>query len=274
MNTGMFWETIQAPFVHRALIAGISVGGICAFLAVYVVLKRIVFVGAALAQVSAAGVAMGFLLGQSPLLFSILATLGAVVCFSLQHRERMIPRESLIGAAYGIAAAASVIFILKSPQGEDEARKLLEGDILTVTAGQIELMAAVFVVVALIHYLFAKEFLAVSFDPETASALGLKPRLFEMLFYLTLGVTISVAAQFAGTLLVFAFLVVPGVTALLVTRSMRSAFTVAVLSSIFATVLGILASALFDLPTGPSIVVLSAVFLMVAAMASPLIKGH
>jgi len=273
MNTSLLLETLKQSFVHSAMLAGATIGGICALLGVYVVLKRIVFVGAALSQIAAAGVALGFVLGKSPLLLSILATLVAVVFFSQQISERRIPRESIIGAAYGIAGALAVVLILKSPQGAEEIHKILEGDILTVRSGQISLMLAVFLVVAALHYLFYKEFLTVSFDPETASTLGLRTRLWELLFYLTLGFTISVAGQFAGTLLVFAFLVVPGVTALLITRSMRAAFTVAILNSVLATVLGTLASIMLDLPTGPAIVVLMALFLALAGAVSPLVRA-
>jgi ABC-type Mn2+/Zn2+ transport system permease subunit len=126
------------------------------------------------------------------------------------------------------------------------------------------ILLAVAVPVLLVHVIFYKEFLFVSFDRETARTLGYNVRFWNLLLYLTLGVVIAYAMQFAGVMLVFNFLVLPAVTGLLLARSMRGIFTVAVGSGLLAALLGFSLSVPFDLPSGPAIIAVSGVIALAA----------
>jgi zinc transport system permease protein len=155
------------------------------------------------------------------------------------------------------------MFVAKSTKGLDEVNELLAGSIITVTQADFNWMLAIFTSVALVHALFYKQFLFVSFDRDVAATQGYKVRLWEMLFYLALGVTISVAIQKAGLLSVFGYMVIPAVTGLVVARRMSTAFLVAIISALVSTFVGFCLALKWDLPASPPIIAVSAVILAV-----------
>jgi zinc transport system permease protein len=259
-------ETLTLPFVRSALIAGLLISGMCSYLGVFVVLRRIVFVGIALAQLAAAGVALSFFLPLPPELLALLLTLGGALVLSTQLSGRRIPREAGIGLAYASAAALSVLIVAKSAQGEAHVLGLLFGNILTLTDGAIAMLALATAVVIVIHVLFTKEFLFCSFDPETARSAGYRVGFWNGLFDLTLAGAIAIAIHAAGALLVFSFLVQPAMVGLFLARQMRGVVILAVISGVSAGVIGLVISILADLPTGPTVVALSSVFVLLAAL--------
>ena len=262
-----------------SICAGMAIAAICAYIGVYVVLKRIVFVGASLAQISSAGIALAFLIGQSipffgkhPMGTSLVITLLGTLLYSQQSLSRKIPQESIIGIGYLVASALTVMFIVKSPKGLDEVNELLAGNIITITKSDFWMMVVVFAGVALVHGLFYKQFLFTSFDPDMASTRGYKTRAWELLFYMVLGLTISMSIQFAGLLSVFAYLVIPAVTGLVVAKRMPTAFVVAVVSALVSTILGFIWSLKSDLPTSPPIIAVSALLLGVVWFSRRFVK--
>lgn len=252
-------EAFSTPFMQRALIGGLLAGGMCSFLAVYIVLRRIVFVGVALAQLSSMGVALGFLLGGAPILISVLpfgfVLLGVAALATLQAAalRLKLPQEGVIGATYAIALAATVLLVAKSPRGEMHVLELLTGNILAITLGDIILGLAIFAPVAVVHGLFFKEMVFTSFDRETAAASGLKVGLWDAVFYVTLGAAIAATIRLVGVLLGFAYLVLPGVVALMVAKGLKVAFPVAVAAGVVPTFVGLYLSYVWDLPSGPTV---------------------
>jgi ABC-type Mn2+/Zn2+ transport system permease subunit len=268
MTWADMWESVRLNML--SLEAGLAIAAICSYIGVFVVLKRIVFVGASLAQISSAGIGLAFLLGQSigffnahPLGVSLIVTLIGTLIYSQQTLSRKIPQESIIGIGYLVASALTIIFVSKSPKGPDEVSELMAGSIITITAADFKLLLVVFGAVAIVHALCYKQFLFVSFDPETAATQGYRTRWWELLFYLALGLTISVAIQHAGLLAVFAYLVIPAVTGLVVSRRMLTTFVVAILSALVSTFIGYCWALPADLPPSPPIIASSAVLLAI-----------
>ena len=240
----------------------------CSVLGVYVVLRRIVFVGAALAQISSAGIALAVLLNSlgfglgvvtGELGLSFLATLGGVAFFTVSGTRVRVPPDASLGLAYVVAGAIAVLMIAKTA-GADVHDLFVQGNILGVTLRDTLILLTVVVPVLLVHVLLYKEFLFVSFDPEMARTLGYSTRRWTLLLYLTIGIMIAVAMRSAGVLLVFNFLVTPAVTGLLLGHNMRAVFTWAVLSGVLAALAGFALSVPFDLPTGPAIIAVSGLF--------------
>ena len=257
-----------------ALYGALVIALACSVLGVYVVLRRIVFVGATLAQISSAGIAFALWLGGTglalgpllhPTVMSLLLTLAAVMFFASGARGR-IPPDATIGVAYAVAAALGILLVAKATTGEAHDI-FLQGNILGITRGDTLVLITVAVPVLVLHALFYKELLFVSFDRETARTLGYNVRRWDLLLYLTLGVVIASAMQFAGVMLVFNFLVVPAVTGLLVSRSMRGTFVWSVVSALVAAVIGFTLSIPLDLPTGPTIIAISGVLVVLAWLA-------
>lgn len=255
-------------FLQTALVASLIVGAVCAYLGVYVVLRRIVFVGAALAQISSAGVGLALYAGWNPFLLSLVLTLGGVAAFSVKSVDKRTTQESFIGIGYAVASALAVLFVAKSAQGEAHMLDVLSGNILTVTSGQVWMMVAVGIVAVLIHTLLHKQFLFSAFDSDMAQSAGIRAGWWDLFFFLILGVVISMSIRLAGTLLVFAFLVIPAVTALLLSQHLGKIYAISIGTAVVASVFGLYASVKFDLPSGPAIVAVSFVLLVVAWIVS------
>ena len=258
---------------REALYGALVIGIACSVLGVYVVLRRIVFVGAALAQLSSAGIALALFLGGSglvsgfvghPTTFALAFALAGAMFFGLGGGQRAgVPPDATIGVAYAVAAAAGILLISKAKSGEAHDI-FLSGNILGVTREDTLLLLAITIPVLVAHLLFYKEFLFVSFDRETARTLGYRVTFWNLFLYFTLGLVIAFAMQFAGVMLVFNFLVLPAVTGLLLARSMAGIFTVSVASSIVAAVVGFSLSVPFDLPSGPAIIAVSGALAILA----------
>ena len=258
---------------REALYGALVIGLACSVLGVYVVLRRIVFVGAAIAQLSSAGIAlalffsgMGWLtsLASHPIAFALFFALAGAMFFGLGGGQRAgVPPDATIGVSYALAAALGILLISKAQHGEAHDI-FLQGNILGITRPDTIVLLAITIPVLLAHIVFYKEFLFVSFDRETARTLGYNVTFWNLFLYFTLGLVIAFAMQFAGVMLVFNFLVLPAVTGLLVARSMSGIFTIAVCSALLAAVVGFALSVPFDLPSGPAIIACSGLFALLA----------
>src|SRR5829696_2160280 len=258
---------------REALYGALVIALACSVLGVYVVLRRIVFVGAAIAQLSSAGIALALLLAGTGIIgrfaghttaFALAFALAGAMFFGLGGGQRAgVPPDATIGVTYAAAAAAGILLIAKAKTGEVHDI-FLQGNILGITRSDTLVLLAVSVPVLLAHALFYKEFLFVSFDREMARTMGYRVTFWNLFLYFTLGLVIGFAMQFAGVILVFNFLVLPAVTGLLLARSMRGIFSVAVMSAVVAAVVGFSVSVPFDLPSGPAIIAVSGVLAVLA----------
>jgi ABC-type Mn2+/Zn2+ transport system permease subunit len=265
---------LSAALLFRdALYGALVIAVVCSTLGVYVVLRRIVFVGAALAQLSSAGIALALWLGGMgwvagitghPVWFALVFGLGGAVFFGLGGGARSgVPPDATIGVTYALAAAVGILLIAKAKSGEAHDI-FLSGNILGITRTDTYVLLGVSIPVLAAHVAFYKEFLFVSFDRETARTLGYRVTFWNLFLYFTLGLVIAFAMQFAGVMLVFNFLVLPAVTGMLVARSMSGIFTMSVASGVLAAVVGFFLSVPFDLPSGPAIIAVSGALALLA----------
>src|SRR5215208_7163542 len=200
-----------------ALYGALVIAVACSAVGVYVVLRRIVFVGAALAQLSSAGIALALWLSglgiataltSRPVALSLAVTLAGALFFGVGGARARVPGDATIGVTYAVAAALGILLIAKARSGEAHDI-FLQGNILGITRTDTLVLLAVAMPVLLVHLAFYKEFLFVSFDRETARTLGYSVRAWNLFLYLTIGLVIAFSMQFAGVLLVFNFLVIP-----------------------------------------------------------------
>lgn len=261
-------KVFQLDFMQRALVAGLAVGLIGAYLGVFVVLRRVVFVGMALAQFSSAGVALGLLIGLAPLLGSVGMMLVGVLLLSLRWSPRKVRQDTVIGLGYVLASAVTILLLAKNPRGETQLLDLLSGNIITVTALDTYLTLGALGGVFVLHWLFAKELLFISFDPDTAQAAGYPTRLWEMLLTLSIGVAIAFSIHAVGILLTFGTLLIPAVSALLLTRRISHTFTLAALFGAIPVPVGLYLSFIWDFSPGAMIVSLSAMLLLACGTLS------
>ncbi|HEY2028511.1 MAG TPA: iron chelate uptake ABC transporter family permease subunit [Myxococcales bacterium] len=262
------------------MIAGVLAGGILGYIGVFVVLKRMVFVSAALSEISGVGVAFAFYVGAimgidphahgalpillEPTWFSLFFACIAAVLFSLRPGHRKLASETIVGLGY-IISSALVLAILNSPRIAQEAHAvgdILFGNAVTVPRSQIYALAAAAVVVIAVHALFFKELLFVSYDPETAMVQGVGVFRYELILNLATAVVISVGTRAVGALPVFAFTVIPAAAALMLTERMRLTIVLAIGIGVVAAAVGYYVSWVASLPTGATMVVVASVFLL------------
>lgn len=264
-------ETWRSPIAQEALRVGVILAIVGAYIGVYVVLKRIVFVGAALAQVSAAGVALAFLVGWQPLVSALLFAVIGSAFFAYPWGERRISREALIGAVFLTFSALTVLLASKGAHGMEEVQHLLAGDILAVAPEEVVRIWILGIAVLAVFVLFRKEFLLLAFDADMAQALGYRTRLWEFAFYLMLGGFIGVVIHLVGLVLIFGYLVLPALGALTVARRVTHVVALAVANALVATVAGLGVSVIFDLPTTATMLVFMSFLAGVESLASTVI---
>lgn len=281
------WESYQLwrdPILVNALAALI-----CGFLGVYVILRRMVFVSAAISQISSVGVVLGFYLSTlvgierheghlsesteasgllgfltDPLWLAIFFALAGAAFFAWNAERKRMTQESLIGLGYTVAAAL-VLAILSSKTMTHEAHSvesILFGDAAVVESRERFIVGGVALGVFLLHLVFFRAFLFCSMDAPTARTLGLNPQLFSVLLLMSLGLVISTTTRAIGPLPVFAYLVIPPAAALLLTDRVKLVFLLGALFGLFSAVFGYYASWMLGVPTKAAVVVTAALTLL------------
>ena len=257
----------EFPF---ALYGSILVALACAFLGVYVVERRVVFFGAVLTQVSVLGLAATFLpfFAVSNTIGSLAFTLGSVVILSQMLTSTRIPRDAVLGFVFVSSVAARILIMQKAPKVEPaEIESLLRGDILFVTPELFWTLVGACVLTGAMHLLFYKQFVLISFDPETARTQGYNAGGWNLAFYLLAGLVIAAATHVVGDLFVFGFLVIPAVAALRVARRVRAVFAVALLIAVLSPPAGLYLAFLWDFPSSPAIVGVACILCGIAYLA-------
>ncbi len=264
MGTNEIIITIIREFPY-AFYGSILVGVLCSFLGVYIVAKRVVFLGAVLTQVSILGLTLTFLpfLGfmSHTIAMSTITALSVVILAQLLTGKKL-PKDAMLGIVFITSIAARILIMQKTQKVEiAEVENLLRGDILFVTPEIFYLLLGVFIASMTIHLLFFKEFTFISFDAETARTQGYRSGLWETVFYLTAALVISVSTHMVGDVFVIGFLVIPPAAAMLLARRVRSIFLMSVLIGVFAPMIGLFFAFKFDFPSSPAIVGVAGAFL-------------
>ena len=270
-------EFINSYFLWRdPMIVGAASGAICGFLGVYVVLRRIIFVSAALTQVSSFGVALAFFLqgfsGLSslgyfidPFTLSLIMTAIASLFFALKNNFLRISQEGVIGFGYLIAAGIVVIIGDRIAQGAHDIADILFGSAVVVDPKDVYLVPGVAILSFLIHRIFFKDFILTSFDPETAQLFKYPVRTLNTILLITIGIVVAVTTRALGALPVFGLMVLPALTALFLTESLSWVFTISLLIGVLSAVLGYFFSFVLSLPTGASITTCASLFFIIGA---------
>jgi len=266
----------QYHFVVIALLVCLILTGIHTYLGYHVVRRGVIFVDLSLAQVAALGSSVGVLLGWGPelpvqnYLISLSFTLmGALLFVFFRSKREKVPIEALIGITYAGAIALSLIVLERTATGTEEIKEMLTGSILTVSPKEVLFIAVLYSVVGFIHWLARKPLLFVTENPEEARSSGMKIWWWDFIFYATFGFVVTSSVKVAGVLLVFAFLIIPAVAAVLATEGTGKRIVFGWVFGLIGCVAGIEASLRLDWSPGPTIV---AVFLILL-ICTWLVKG-
>ena len=246
---------LWAPFLMCLVLTGIH-----AYLGVHVLAREVVFVDIALAQIAALGATAAFLLGhetdtwESYALGLSATLLGALVLALTRSRRRHVSQEAVIGVVYAVSAAAAVLVADRAPHGAEQVRTMLVGNLLAVRPPEVAKVATLYALVGLFHWLCRRPFFLISTDPDSAYREGWRVRLWDFLFYASFGVVVTSSVRIAGVLLVFSYLIVPALAGILLGRTVAHKLIIGWSFGTLVSVVGMTASAVFDLPTGATVV--------------------
>jgi len=228
-----------------------------------VVERGVIFVDLSLAQIAALGSTVAILLpftGQDPhgpwvywtgLAFTFL---GAAIFSTVRVRRARIPQEAIIGIAYAVASAATILAMSKATSESEHLKDMLVGNILAVSWLEVGKTAALYAVIGAFHFRFRRQFLAISIDRDKAEASGLSVKLWDFLFYASFGFVVTSSVLIAGVLLVFCYLIVPSVAAMLFSDRIGPRLAIGWTMGTVVSALGIYLSVTLDLPTGATMV--------------------
>jgi ABC-type Mn2+/Zn2+ transport system permease subunit len=263
-------EILDPQFLLRnSIYMSVLVGLACPLVGVYLLLRRWVFMGVALPQVSSCGIAFAFVLhargivphiegAEHSLAFagSGLFTLTALVAFSILERHGRSLLEGAIGMVYVLAGAWGILLLVKNPYGEHGLLDRLKGEIISIPNSDLAWTSAAFGAVVLTLFLFRKEFLLVSFDRDMAVTLRKNVVFWDSSLFLLMGLTISIAVLSVGPLVTFGFLLIPPLTGHLFARNMRQLVFASAGLGVFAALAGFYIAYRWDFPVGPTDVAL------------------
>lgn len=254
------WSQVMAV-MKWPLIACLVLPGILVYYGIHIIKREVIFVDLALAQVATLGTCVCLWLGHDAedihnFFYSLGFTLAGALLFTFTRsgKKALVPQEALIGIIYVVAAAAGILLLSKSPHGKEELQRTLVGDLLTVTPQQIGKTAALYAVIAIVHFIFRKQFIRLSFDHEHAEQGGFNVRWWDFLFYALFGLIVTSFVQVGGVLMVFSYLIVPAACGIYLVRSLPLQLIVGWLVATLASGAGLYASFRADLPTGAAIV--------------------
>ena len=259
------------------LIASLILPWLLVYLGLHIVQRGVIFVDLALAQTAAFGTCVSMILGYDvhdwqSYAFSLGFTfVGAVVLTFTRSRDQRVPQEALIGIVYVVAAAASILALSKSAGGNEELQRSLVGELLVVRPSDVWKTFGLFLAVGAVHFFFRKKFLAISADPEAATASGLNVRWWDFVFYMLFGLVVTSFVHIGGVLLVFTYLVVPAVCATYLANGIGAKFAVGWIIATCCSILSLFITAKVDFPIGAAIVCVLGVALVLVAILSKFI---
>src|SRR6478735_521138 len=275
METGML-QFLAAPFVASLILTGIH-----SYLGVHVVERGVIFVDLSLAQIAALGGTIALLLpisggdAHSPAVYWIslaFTFIGALVFSTIRVRRARIPQEAIIGICYAVASAAAILAMSKATSESEHLKDMLVGNILAVSWTEVGKTALLYGAIGLFHYIFRHKFLAISMNPKKAEADGISIRFWDFLFYASFGFVVTSSVAIAGVLLVFCYLIVPSVAAMLYADSIGRRLAIGWTMGTIVSALGVYLSLKLDLPTGATIVCTFGLVLIIMAAVRPLIQ--
>ncbi|MBI4326280.1 MAG: metal ABC transporter permease [Chloroflexi bacterium] len=277
-------EIFSPDFLLRnSIYISLLVGLVCPLVGVYLILRRLIFMGVALPQISSCGIAFAFALqawgviphiheSEHSLAFfgSTLFTIPTILLLSLLVRRGSGSVEGRLGTVYVLAGAWSILLLVTNPLGEHGLLDMLKGEIIAVSDADLGGTAATFGGVVWILFFFRKEFLLVSFDRDMAITLKKNVVFWDALLFLLIGLTISMAVLSVGPLVAFGFLLIPPLIAHLFGRNMRQFALIASGIGGFSAFAGFCVAYRLDYPVGPTDVALLGVVYFLCFVAKKL----
>jgi len=247
-------ELLQYPFMQRALIAGAFLAILLALLGVFVILRRMAFFSDGIAHASLAGVAIGIILSQNPLLVAILFSILFALIIYFIEKKFSLASDAVIGIIFTSGMALGVMLMSLQPGYQPELMSFLFGNILAINQHDLWIILSIGIVVIAFTVYYLRQLILLALDESTAYTSGVKTEFLKILSYVFLAVSVVLGIKVLGIILVSALLIIPVTTAKIFARSFKKLLWQSIVYSVCFVIIGIYASYALDLPTGPTIV--------------------
>ena len=255
---------LHYPFMQRALIAGLLAAVACGIIGTYVVVKRMVFISGGISHASFGGIGLGYYLSQyiswvTPVYGALVFTLFSALGMGLIVRRTRLSEDTVIGIMWAVGMAIGIVFIGLTPGYTPDLFSYLFGSILTVSISDLIMMAVLDAIIIALVLMLYKEFLAISFDQEFGTALGLPTQRLYLILLCLIALTVVLLIRVVGIILIIALLTIPPATARQHTHNLKNMMLLSIAFGMVAVLGGLWLSYELDLRSGATIILLSAV---------------
>jgi zinc transport system permease protein len=267
-----FW---QHEFMRNAIYAGLLASIACGIIGTYVVVNRIVFISGGIAHASFGGIGLGYYLGvltpvQGALIFSMASAIGMGVI----TRRTRLPEDTAIGILWAIGMALGILFIQLTPGFTPDLFTYLFGFIITVPFSNLVFMIILDSIIVLAVAVFYKEFLALSFDEEFGTVIGIPVEVLYLIMLCMIALSVVLLIKIVGIILVIALLTMPATMARQFTHDLKKMMVLSVLFGMVFTFVGLLLAYEFDMRAGATIILFSGAVLLLTLLVMKLKNGR
>lgn len=249
-------EIFQYTFMQNAVIAAVLVSVACGIVGTYVMVRKIVFISGGISHAAFGGIGLGYLLGVNPILAALPFSLVSAVSIGIISKKTKIAEDTIIGVVWPVGMALGILFIHLSPGYAPDLFSYLFGSILTVPQTDLIMMAVLDVIIVVTVIVFYKEFLAMSFDEEFSTVVGVPVQQLYLLLLCLVGLSVVVLIRVVGIILVIALLTMPAAISRYFTHCIKRLMLFSICIGMAAAVAGLFLSYVLDLPSGATIVLI------------------
>jgi zinc transport system permease protein len=265
-------ELWSYDFIRQAVFAALLASFLCGVIGTFVVVKRLVFISGGVSHAAFGGLGVCYYLGVEPLIGAGVVAIVSALLVAAGGRRWVRSQDAVIGILWSVGMAIGVVFVALSPGYAPNLMTYLFGNILTVSHGAVLVTFWFTLVVLGFALLFFKEFVAVSFDEEFARVQGVPVGVFMAILMVMVALSVVLLIQLVGIILVIALLTIPPVISLMLTRGFVSVILVSTFIGALMTLGGLALSYVFDLPSGPTMVLLGALLMLPAYLWQRLVR--
>lgn len=248
-------EILQYEFMRNALAAAVLVSAACGIVGTYVVVRKIVFISGGVAHAAFGGIGLGYFLGLNPIVAAIPFSVASAITMGVISKKTKMEEDTAIGVIWAVGMALGILFIHLTPGYAPDLFSYLFGNILTVPRVDLVMMVILDAVIVVVVVVFYKEFLAISFDEEFSTVVGVPTAMYLVLLCLV-GLSVVVLIRVVGIILVIALLTMPAAIGRHYTYNINRLMILSTLIGVVITVTGLFISYVADLPSGATIVLL------------------
>ncbi|MEM2193483.1 MAG: metal ABC transporter permease [Candidatus Methanomethylicia archaeon] len=261
-------EVLIHPFILRAFIACIITSIVSSVIGVYIVLRRLSTIGAAIAHSALAGAIMAIFLGLDPIIgaFTISIVFALLLAYSSEENKERV--DITIGVLFGFSAALAILFISLISAYTVSAWRFLIGDVLGVSEWEIYIMSVFSIIILTVMYVFYKEFKYTTFDPEAAEALGLNVKFYSYLIIILIALTAVICLKVVGSILTEVLLVAPAAASYQFAHSLEKMKIISMIIAILSSVIGLILSILLNISASATIGLMAVVIYFISLTLS------